>query len=382
MNKVTIHERITDASWSPDGLLFVYATDKGKISVRDGDRGQERYKIDHPGSFIWSLNWVTSGDTTHIIVYDWTPSVTIYLENGDVVSPARQLDFEPCCTSALTKIPYIAVGGSSGELSLMSREGIRLTRIESSRSAFIWSVACREIAGKQEIISGDQSGQLSSHTIAYSRVHGMHQKLYASRDKLTSIQIRELDQPDREPIHVKCREMISKIALSDEILVAQARDKIKIWQRRGLESMKFEHVSAFVAPERCNLLVCGAMNVIVCLGERLTSYTFNGVISREWVLNSHVKYMKMLPGPVGSECLLVAAESGAVYKIFLDSSFPIEIQKVNAPIYLCDLSQFRKKLLIVDENHILSVFDLVTNDLLFQVRFLYKAVLMEFNATL
>ena len=39
------------------------------------------------------------------------------------------------------------------------------------------------------------------------------------------------------------------------------------------------------------------MNVIVCLGERLTSYTFNGVISREWVLNSHVKYMKMLPGP-------------------------------------------------------------------------------------
>ena len=108
------------------------------------------------------------------------------------------------------------------------------------------------------------------------------------------------------------------------------------------------------------------MNVVVCLGERLTSYTLNGVVSREWVLESHVKYMKILPGFIGSECLLVATESGAVFKIFLDSSFPIEIQKISSPIYLCDVSQFRRKLLIVDENQILSVFDIETNDLLFQ----------------
>ena len=31
MNKITIHERITDAAWSPNGQLFVYATDKGKV---------------------------------------------------------------------------------------------------------------------------------------------------------------------------------------------------------------------------------------------------------------------------------------------------------------------------------------------------------------
>jgi len=126
----------------------------------------------------------------------------------------------------LSKIPYVAVGGSSGELSLISREGIRLTRIDSARSSFIWSVVAREIAGKQEIISGDQNGQLLSHTIAYSRVHGMHQKIYASRDKLTNIQIRHLDEPDREPIMVKCREMVSKIALSNEILVAQVRASV------------------------------------------------------------------------------------------------------------------------------------------------------------
>ena len=173
------------------------------------------------------------------VVYDWTPTVSVYSETGEVVSPPRQLDFEPCCASSLSKIPYVAVGGSEGELSLISRDGIRLTRIESGRSAFIWSVACREIAGKQEIISGDNDGLLSSHTIAYSRVHGLHQQFYASREQLTTIQVRELDRPDVEPVLVNCREMVSKIALSDEILVAQARDKIKVWQRRGIDRIVF-----------------------------------------------------------------------------------------------------------------------------------------------
>ena len=33
------------------------------------------------------------------MVYDWTPSVTVYSNEGKVVSPARNLDFEPCSTS-------------------------------------------------------------------------------------------------------------------------------------------------------------------------------------------------------------------------------------------------------------------------------------------
>ena len=42
-------------------------------------------------------------------------------------------------------------------------------KVDSADSDFIWAVACREIAGKQEIISGDNEGHLRSHTVAYSR---------------------------------------------------------------------------------------------------------------------------------------------------------------------------------------------------------------------
>jgi intraflagellar transport protein 122 len=144
---------------------------------------------------------------------------------------------------------------------LLSRDGVRLQKVESNRTSFIWSVTCREIAGKQEIISGDQNGRLSSHTIGYSRVHGMFKKLYASREKLTSISITELNLPDKPAIFVNCREMISKIALSEDILVAQAKDKIKIWQKNN-STLKYDTVSSFAAPENCNMIVCGAMHVI------------------------------------------------------------------------------------------------------------------------
>ena len=81
--------------------------------------GQEKYEIDHGApNFIWSLKWISiSEEDSQIIVYDWSSTVTVYTGNGKVVSPPRSIDFEPCCSSALSKIPYIAVGGSSGELS-------------------------------------------------------------------------------------------------------------------------------------------------------------------------------------------------------------------------------------------------------------------------
>ena len=91
------------------------------------------------------------------------------------------------------------------------------------------------------------------------RVHGMYRELYASREKLTSIRIRQLDKSVAESVLVPCREMISKIAISDDLLVCQSKEKVKIWSKisNSGETIKYEQASAFTAPEKCNLLVCG-----------------------------------------------------------------------------------------------------------------------------
>ena len=125
---------------------------------------------------------------------------------------------------------------------------------------------------------------------------------------------------------IKCREIISKISIFESYVAAQCRNRMKIFTR---SVQKFENISIFDVPEETSLIVCASMMVIACYGERLTAYDFTGVVTREWVMSSPVRFVKILPGLPGSECMLVALEDGSVSKIFLDSSFPIQIQKIN-----------------------------------------------------
>ena len=64
----------------------------------------------------------------------------------------------------------------------------------------------------------------------------------------------------------------------------------------------------------------------------------------------------MFPGIPGSECALVATEGGSESKLFLDSPFPIEIQKINGPVYLADFDQYRDKVAVLDSKSLLSIF--------------------------
>ena len=83
-----------------------------------------------------------------------------------------------------------------------------------------------------------------------------------------------------------------------------------------------------IPPEMTSLIICAAQNVLVCIGDRISSYHVNGAISREWVMSSPVRYMKMLPGPIGGELCLVGTDSGAVFKIFINQSFQKKVQSV------------------------------------------------------
>jgi len=95
-------------------------------------------------------------------------------ESGGVISPCRQIEFDPCCSAPFSKMPFLAVGGAEGVIMLMSRDGVKLQKIENSRkSAFIWSCTIRNIAGKQEVITGNNEGIISTNQINLTRVHGM-----------------------------------------------------------------------------------------------------------------------------------------------------------------------------------------------------------------
>jgi len=84
---------------------------------------------------------------------------------------------------------------------------------------------------------------------------------------------------------------------------------------------------------------------------------FTGVLEREWVLETTIKYVKPLSGPAKRESLLVGCQDGSVLKIFIDNGFPIPIVKQTTPISNVDISADRQKVAVIDEHRSLFVYD-------------------------
>ena len=110
------------------------------------------------------------------------------------------------------------------------------------------------------------------------------------------------------------------------------------------------------SPE-CSLLVVTHAHVVLCLDRRLSMYAFSGAKEREWVLDSVIRYIKVVGGPPGGEGLLVGLKSGAVLRVYLNNPFPIPLVHHKAAIRCLDMSRSRGKLALVDEHSSLYVYD-------------------------
>jgi intraflagellar transport protein 122 len=79
-----------------------------------------------------------------------------------------------------------------------------------------------------------------------------------------------------------------------------------------------------------------------------------------------VRYIKVISGPPGKESVLVGLKSGHVYQIFIDSAFPVLLIKQATPIRNVDISMYKQRLAVIDDNFTLFVYNLKTGELLFQ----------------
>jgi len=62
------------------------------------------------------------------------------------------------------------------------------------------------------------------------------------------------------------------------------------------------------------------------------------VASREWTLDSQIRYIRVVGGPVGKESMLVGLRNGQVFRIFVNNSFPNFLLKQQVSIRCLDLS--------------------------------------------
>ncbi|XP_024100853.3 intraflagellar transport protein 122 homolog isoform X19 [Pongo pygmaeus] len=359
--------KIICCSWTNDGQYLALGMFNGIISIRNKN-GEEKVKIERPGgslSPIWSICWNPSREERNDIlaVADWGQKVSFYQLSGKQIGKDRALNFDPCCISYFTKGEYILLGGSDKQVSLFTKDGVRLGTV-GEQNSWVWT--CQAKPDSNYVVVGCQDGTISFYQLIFSTVHGLYKDRYAYRDSMTDVIVQHLITEQK--VRIKCKELVKKIAIYRNRLAIQLPEKILIYELYSEDSsdMHYRVKEKIIKKFECNLLVVCANHIILCQEKRLQCLSFSGVKEREWQMESLIRYIKVIGGPPGREGLLVGLKNGQILKIFVDNLFAIVLLKQATAVRCLDMSASRKKLAVVDENDTCLVYDIDTKELLFQ----------------
>ncbi|XP_037859414.2 intraflagellar transport protein 122 homolog isoform X3 [Chlorocebus sabaeus] len=418
--------KIICCSWTNDGQYLALGMFNGIISIRNKN-GEEKVKIERPGgslSPIWSICWNPSSrwesfwmnreneDAEDVIVNryfqeipstlksavyssqgseaeeeepeeeddsprddnleerndilavaDWGQKISFYQLSGKQIGKDQALNFDPCCISYFTKGEYILLGGSDKQVSLFTKDGVRLGTV-GEQNSWVWT--CQVKPDSNYVVVGCQDGTISFYQLIFSTVHGLYKDRYAYRDSMTDVIVQHLITEQK--VRIKCKALVKKIAIYRNRLAIQLPEKILIYELYSEDSsdMHYRVKEKIIKKFECNLLVVCANHIILCQEKRLQCLSFSGVKEREWQMESLIRYIKVIGGPPGREGLLVGLKNGQILKIFVDNLFAIILLKQATAVRCLDMSASRKKLAVVDENDTCLVYDIDTKELLFQ----------------
>ncbi|KAM9272235.1 intraflagellar transport protein 122 homolog isoform 2-T2 [Cariama cristata] len=367
VSKHKTSSKITCCSWTNDGQYLALGMFNGIVSIRNKN-GEEKVKIERTGgasSPIWSICWNPSRDERNDIlaVADWGQKLSFYQLSGKQIGKDRMLNFDPCCVSYFTKGEYILLGGSDKQVSLFTKDGVRLGTI-GEQSSWVWT--CKVKPDSNYVAVGCQDGTISFYQLIFSTVHGLYKDRYAYRDSMTDVIVQHLITEQK--VRIKGRELVKKIAIYKNRLAIQMPEKILIYELYSDDSsdMYYRVKQKIVKKFECNLLVVCSDHIILCQEKRLQCLSFSGIKEREWLMESLIRYIKVIGGPPGREGLLVGLKNGQILKIFVDNVFAIVLLKQSTAVRCLDMSASRNKLAVVDENDTCLVYDIHTKELLFQ----------------
>lgn len=367
VSKHKANSKITCCSWTNDGQYLALGMFNGVVSIRNKN-GEEKVKIERSGgslSPVWSISWNPSRDEHNDIlaVADWGQRLSFYQLSGKQIGKDRVLNFDPCCVSYFSKGEYILLGGSDKQVSLYTKDGVRLGTV-GEQSSWVWT--CKAKPDSNYVAVGSQDGTISFYQLIFSTVHGLYKDRYAYRDSMTDVIVQHLITEQK--VRIKSRELVKKIAIYKNRLAIQLPEKIQIYELYSDDSsdMHYRMKEKIVKKFECNLLVVCSEHIILCQEKRLQCLSFSGTKEREWLMESLIRYIKVIGGPPGREGLLVGLKNGQILKIFVDNPFAIVLLKQSTAVRCLDMSASRNKLAVVDENDTCLVYDIHTKELLFQ----------------
>ncbi|XP_043934565.1 intraflagellar transport protein 122 homolog [Protopterus annectens] len=367
VSKHKVNSKITCCSWTNDGQYLALGMFSGIVSIRNKN-GEEKVKIERPSgalSPVWSICWNPSKDEHNdvLAVADWGQRLSFYHLSGKQIGKDKVLNFDPCCVSYFARGEYIVMGGSDKRVSLYTKDGVHLGPI-GEQNSWVWT--CKVKPDSNYVVIGCQDGTIAFYQLIFSTVHGLYKDRYAYRDSITDVIVQHLITEQK--VRIKCRRLVKKIAIYKNRLAIQLPEKILIYElvSDDTSDMHYQEKERIVKKFECSLLVVCSQHILLCQEKRLQCFSFSCVKEKEWLMESFIRYIKVIGGPPGQEGLLVGLKNGQILEIFVDNPFAITLLKQGTSVRCLDISASRNKLAVVDEHNTCLVYDIHTKELLFQ----------------
>ncbi|CAD6191210.1 unnamed protein product [Caenorhabditis auriculariae] len=394
--KQRVDARCCSCAWNSDGTLFAIGHGDGTVqirktsTVREVQADEPFIRIERGTEPVWALafsfyrfgndsnlqsseeyfrvdivdsEYLSRSAAEILAVTDWHHTLSFYDLKGNKISADKDLSFEPQCVEYFNNGQFLLIGGSNNQLLMYTRFGLPLG-IVAQMDTWVWSVKSKP--NSTSVVIGCVDGTLACYNLMFSTVHGLHQERYAYRENMTEVIVQNLVH--HTSTRIQCNDHVKKVALYGTKLAIQLSDRLNIYRQSSSDSEPLEYKLAEKIKESfdCSLLVVTALHIILCRDEHLLCYDHRGLKQREWMLDSQIRYIKVIGGAPGRETIVVGLKDGQVYKLFIDNPFAIEVLKLTVPIRCVDLNADRTLVATVDDTSLCSVYDIKTRECLFQ----------------
>lgn len=275
----------------------------------------------------------------------------------------KKLGFDPLSISYFSNGQYMVIGGTNKKLTLWNKEGVKLGEIGEMND---WIFSCAVMADSNKVLGSTNQGELVVYDVEFLTVHGLYNERYAYRDLMTDVIIQHLVTETR--VKIRCRDYIKRIAIYKDRLAVQLPEKLIIYTVNNEDptDMKYKAYRKISKKLECNHLLVLAHHIVLFQDRKMQLLNFNGVIEREWILDSVIRYAKAIGGPPKKEGLIVGLKDGSIFKVFIDNAFPILLIKQSTPIMVMDINASREKVAVVDDFKNMFIYDSITKRLLHQ----------------
>jgi intraflagellar transport protein 122 len=355
--------KVSCSDWSTDGRLLAYGTASGSLHILDSQMQPKANvkKLSGLTCVRWSPITEEMPDLV-IIAACVDQTISLHREDGAIVGFEKKVKFEVHAIDWFSTAEYFLAAGSGGIIGVFSREVVLLQEIETGYN-WIWSLKFQQTANV--FACGGNNGQIKLLSFDRAFPITFSEEMYASRVGMTEVVIKDLNS-DRKA-KFRCKELIKNISLYKEHLALHTSSRILLYQQYNLygEGDQQMHTESFSYKPvgKLELKVDGyyfrllAENFVLCKENRVSCYDFNRNLTREWLFDSNVTFLKILGGPPKEECLVAGLKNGNCYKLFLSNPFPILLIEHGVEITSMDLSISRKLLGLVDSKDNFYLYD-------------------------